>query len=421
MSKFHLKKKALTLSLMGGLLVGLSSCNKPLDPIPSNKQSTVSNISYDESTLPNAPASFINRTFTYSGSTCSIAISDYSENENSNVNVTYSLVDEQGNKFDGNGRINVGTYTVTASFLSKKTNLKVYKDLTATLIIVPANYANTSSILIENDGIYSYKEDTTYSVKVIDPVILSLFDVTYEEINQNKKDVGTYQVKTTFTSKDGNYNTFTTSLFYSIIEEKNDHTVTIINPYQDSDNVIVLDKIPSGLSLNKYLQLEENKEKKEQIDKIVSRQNNIMPYATFSWSYNFDLTVADTNAILIATPKNVNINFKFPDNSGIYIRKGNTTYMPYNIVYETKQITVSGTNIDISYAKLNPSTIMYDLLDIDFEMNGHILSGFYLDSEYKNELYTTKLTSNMFNPQESALVHFDLMVSDSVTIFVKII
>lgn len=419
MSKFHLKKKALTLSLMGGLLVGLSSCNKPLDPLPSNKQSTVSNVSYDESNLTNAPASFLNRTFTYSGSTHSISISDYSESENPNVNVVYSIVDEEGNKSDGNGRINVGTYTVTASFLSKRTNLKVYKDLVATLIIVPANYTNTTSILIENDGVYSYKEDTTYSVKVVDPVILSLFDVTYDTTNQNKKNVGTYQVKTTFTSKNGNYNTFTTALFYSIVEEKVDHTINIINPYKDSDNVIVLDKIPSGLSLNKYLEL--NPEKKEEIDDIVNKQNNIMPYATFSWSYNFNLTVVDTNAILVATPKNVNINFNFPSNSGMYIRSGSTTYMPYNIVYESKQIQISGSNVNISYAKLEKTITPYDFKDIDFEMNGHILAGFYLDSQYTSELPTTQIIPDMFNPIASTLVHFDLMIENSVSIFVKII
>ncbi len=411
MAKTNFRKKLLALVFMGSTASFLTSCSTTLTPKPSIPSISISPSVYDENNLTNAPATFVSKTLTYTGSLLTLSVTDFSE---SGTSIQYKITDSESKTTDGNGAIKVGTYTITASFLSKKTNLKVYKDLTALLTIVPADYPEVTSVKLFSDGIYKYEKGVTHSLEVIDSKLLEEFDVSYEETNQNKEDVGVYQVKTTFTSKSKNYQTFSKLLTYKIVDDSNLHEVNLLNPYDDlntdgGNSVISLGYISGDMTYKQFFA--ENEDLKARADKICRYLNLLYPYGQFSWSFNENDYVRTSNPIVVATPSAYTFRFNFPQGSGAYVKNGNLSFIPYTLSSATKQMTINGVKKTITYNKLVATSGTYNLLDVELELNGHNVKGFYFNKEYTDLVFQTKFTAANFNTDNSSEA---LIISDHI-------
>lgn len=403
MSKIKCKKKIVTLLFSSVFFMSLTSCRKPLPTLSSSQYSSSASY-FDEEKLPVAPATFVSRTFNYNGAYQSISVSDFTE---SGIYVNYKITDSEGITKDGNAAIDVGVYKVTASFVSKATNFKVYKDTTATLTITKGDYRNVdpTSVKLASNGVYKYEKGRTYSLEVIDADLLSLFDVTYDETNQNKEQPALYSVKTTFTSKTGNYNSFSLMLDYKIVDDTRLYEVNLINPFEDTNNVISLGFINGETTYKDFFAI--NKEYKKQADDILEMMNLLHPYAIHSWSFNENDYVRASDAVVIAQAKTFEFKFHFKQGSGISLRNGSRSYVPFDRKNVDKKITVNNIEKTINYVDLVESSRTFNILDLEFNLNGKNILGFYFDKDYQEEIPGYTFTASNFDPDSKTAIQFE--------------
>lgn len=407
----NFKKKIIPLIALFAASGCMSSCKGPLDPLKDSSSSSLP-YSYNEDDLQDAPCSFLSRTITYNGTFINTTISDYTSN-NSDVIVSYQTTDLATNvTVDGNGATDVGEYNVTATFKSKMTNLKVYKDISAHLSIVQADYPyQDEDIQLDSNGVYTY-DGQEHSLIVTSSRILSEFEVSYDETFQNQKEVGTYVVKTTFVSKSKNYKTFTRQLFYKIKGTTTAYWINLIDPFEEKEDCIYsLGNIAVDKSLKEFF--EENPDKKKAVDSILEVESVKYPYAHFAWSYDEDAKVSPADAKLIATAKTYNVNLIFPEGSGVVKISGAETYTPFISYKKTRTINnaeLGYVDFNLEYDGLMPSDTTFDLLDCELSLNGKTIVGYYLDEDYKTPLPTLELTPSMFDPSSDSYLNF----SDSV-------
>ena len=143
---------------------------------------TIAKATYDMSGI-----TFADGNFTYDREAHSIAISGTLP---SGVTVTY----------DGNGKVNVGEYTVTAKFAVSDANYNEIDDMTAKLTITKATY-DMSGIKFENDSVLYNGEEQSLAISGTLPAGVT---VTYE--GNGKIAAGTYMVTAKFAVGNDNYN-----------------------------------------------------------------------------------------------------------------------------------------------------------------------------------------------------------------------
>ena len=184
-----MKKNLLTLIAFMAFSICMSACGEDVLPEnnePGNNQQQSSGDDTSTSTpVAIEGLSFQSQSYVYDGNPKSLQVTGVP----SDVTVSYQ----------GNGKINAGTYTVTAKFdVDEKKYIKP-EPMTATLTITKAN-ANASNIVFESrtftyDGLTHYLEATSVPRE---------FVVTYT--NNDKVDAGVYEVTAHFQCTTGNYN-----------------------------------------------------------------------------------------------------------------------------------------------------------------------------------------------------------------------
>ncbi|MDY2574862.1 MAG: hypothetical protein SOW55_02650, partial [Bacilli bacterium] len=169
-----MKKKILGLLLCGSTffaVLSLTSCSPK---------------SYDMSNI-----AFNNAEVVYDGNSHSLAIEGTLPK---GVTVTYS----------GNEQVNVGTYTVTASFTGSS-KMNPIEDMVATLTIVKADY-DVSGITFTDKTVTYTGENQTLEVAGTLPEGVSVNYTLNGEAFTGATNVGTYEVVANFSSTNANYN-----------------------------------------------------------------------------------------------------------------------------------------------------------------------------------------------------------------------
>ena len=319
-----------------------------------------------------------------------------------------------------NGAIDAGKYIVTASFTSISTGKKVYQDLKASLIIEAINYNLDREITLESNGKYQYQEGIKRYLKVTDTQILKLFDVTYDETNQGKTDVGKYSVEVSFTPKNRNYLPFKKTLNYSISYAEQDRSIILLNPYQDKDNSLVINQIQGG-TLREYFN--SHPEVEEDVNKMIEVTKIRRPYADFSFSYNLDSTTIPSFSQLIGEEKTYSFNFIFPADKNIStIGNKVYSYKPYNKKKEQSlkefNLDIVSETIKVQYYEFEKNSDNFLLNDVEFYSSSEQINieGFYFDSNYQEEIISGVITPEMFDNESSSIK----INSQTVDIFVKL-
>lgn len=417
-----IKKKFSFLLLNLSLIVPLSGCNFTIEPNISKPSNTTSeDISADEKNLPVAPCSLLPRNSKYNGSLIKVELKDFSSVNNSDVMVSYSTYCEDDDTTSSvNGAIDAGKYIVTASFTSISTGKKVYQDLKASLIIEAINYNLDREITIESNGKYQYQEGIKRYLKVTDTQILKLFEVTYDETNQGKTDVGKYSVEVSFTPKNRNYLPFKKTLNYSISYAEQDSSIILLNPYQDKDNSLVINQIQGG-TLREYFN--SHPEVENDVNKMIEVTKIRRPYADFSFSYNLDSTTIPSFSQLIGEEKTYSFNFIFPADKNIStIGNKVYSYKPYNKKKEQSlkefNLDIVSETIKVQYYEFEKNSDNFLLNDVEFYSSSEQINieGFYFDSNYQEEIISGVITPEMFDNESSSIK----INSQTVDIFVKL-
>ena len=128
--------------------------------------------------------------------------------------------------YENNNKVDAGTYEVVAKFEGDEKNHKPIPDMTATLTILKAEYDMTG--IQFNNKIITY-DGTPHSLEITGTLPKGV-TVTYE--NNNKVDIGTYEVVAKFKGDEKNYNL--------ISEMKAKLTIT---PYEYNSGLFIVDGV----------------------------------------------------------------------------------------------------------------------------------------------------------------------------------
>ena len=128
--------------------------------------------------------------------------------------------------YENNNKVDAGTYEVVAKFEGDEKNHKPIPDMTATLTILKAEYDMTG--IQFNNKIITY-DGTPHSLEITGTLPEGV-TVTYE--NNNKVDIGTYEVVAKFKGDEKNYNL--------ISEMKAKLTIT---PYEYNSGLFIVDGV----------------------------------------------------------------------------------------------------------------------------------------------------------------------------------
>ena len=150
--------------------------------------------------------------------------------------------------YNGNGKTNVGTYTVTASFLGDYNNYYEIEDVSATLTIVRSGIEGLN--ITFPDGTYTY-DGKAKSIKVSGTVPKGI-TVTYE--GNGQINAGTYTVTAHFASD--NYDaipslTATLKINKATVDMSTIKFENLITTYDGTEkNITVSGKLPVGVTVN---------------------------------------------------------------------------------------------------------------------------------------------------------------------------
>ena len=283
--------------------------------------------SYDMSNV-----SFDNLEVVYDGSAHSLAIEGTLPE---GVTVTYS----------GNEQVNVGTYTVTASFKGSS-KMNPIEDMVATLKIVKADY-DISGITFTDKTVAYTGSNQTLEVAGTLPEGVSVNYTLNGEAFTGATNVGTYEVVANFSSTNANYNAIPSKTATLKIASADydvsgitftDKTVTYTGSNQTLE---VAGTLPEGVSVNYTLNGE-----------AFTGATNVGTYEVVA---NFSSTNANYNAIPSKT-------------ATLTIEKA--TYDLSGVTFTDKTVTYTGANQTLEVAGTLPEGV-----SVNYTVNGEAFTG----------------------------------------------
>ena len=336
---------------------------------------TINKATYDMSGVK-----FVDKTVVYNGETQRIEISG-------------SLPQGVTVSYDNNENINVGTYEVVAKFTGDSNNYETIADMTATLTINKATYDMSSVKFVDKTVVYNGEVQRIE----ISGSLPQGVTVTYE--NNDKTDVGTYEVVAKFTGDSNNYETIADMTATLTIIESDFEGVTFEDAtctYDGREKSIEVNGVPNGATVkynvsNSYTNAGiypiEATISKEGYKTLVLTATLTINKATYDMSsvefvdktvvYNGEVQRIEISGNL---PQGVTVSYENNENINVgtyeVVAKFTGDSDNYNVISDkTAQLIINKATYDMSGVEFEGKTVVYNGEVQRIEISGSLPQG----------------------------------------------
>ena len=295
--------------------------------------------------------------------------------------------------YDNNENINVGTYEVVAKFTGDSNNYETIADMTATLTINKATYDMSSVKFVDKTVVYNGEVQRIE----ISGSLPQGVTVTYE--NNDKTDVGTYEVVAKFTGDSNNYETIADMTATLTIIESDFEGVTFKDAtyiYDGREKSVEVNGVPDGATVKYNVSNSYTNAGIYPIEATISKEGYKTLVLTATLTINkatYDMSgveFADKTVVYNEEVQRIEISGNLPQgvtvsydnneniNVGTYevVAKFTGDSDNYNVISDkTAQLIINKATYDMSGVEFDDKTVVYNGEVQKIEISGSLPQG----------------------------------------------